>query len=177
MQTHGMRKPRRSKSQLSFGNRGYSEISHRNFHQTAIDGRAVPLDNAARDIGVEQISGHPYLPDQNNSRFCGTSSWRSVMKSSGRFASRRSLKKLSHDSGRRDRITSPVVWSWRIKTSRPSKRKSAGRGTACLRSLSVTGSGLLTLLFQEPPYQPPPPLDSSSPWLRFPLDLQSYNRS
>src|SRR6266852_6739772 len=57
------------------------------------------------------------------------------MNSSGTFASCRSLKKLSQDSGRRDRITSPVASSWRIKTSLPSKRKSAGKRTAWLRPL------------------------------------------
>src|SRR4029077_5772392 len=69
------------------------------------------------------------------------------MKSFGTLASCRSLKKLSQDSGRRERITSPVASSWRMKTSLPSKRKSAGRRTAWLRplrkSFAVRGMGIL----------------------------------
>lgn len=57
------------------------------------------------------------------------------MNSAGIFTSARSLKKLSHDSGRRERIMSPVAGSWRIKTSLPSKRNSTGSRTAWLRPL------------------------------------------
>jgi hypothetical protein len=53
-----MRKTCRSKAQLAFGNRGYGELCHGNFHQPAIDSRAIPFDNAARDMGVEQVACH-----------------------------------------------------------------------------------------------------------------------
>ncbi len=59
-----MRKPSSSESQLSFSDCRYGELCHLNFHQTAIDSRTVPLDNAARDIGVEQAAD----PHQNDSR-------------------------------------------------------------------------------------------------------------
>src|SRR6267142_55397 len=54
------------------------------------------------------------------------------MKSSGTFACSVSVIKLFQESGRRDRITSPVAGSCRIKTSLPSKRYSEGRRTAWL---------------------------------------------
>src|SRR5476651_371312 len=44
-------------------------------------------------------------------------------------------KKSSHDSGRRERITSPVAGSRCTYTSEPSNRKSEGRRTAWLRPL------------------------------------------
>ncbi len=62
VQSLRMGKARGSEAQLAFGNRGYGELRHRNIDQVAIYGRAVPLDNAARDIGVDQITGH-YLAD------------------------------------------------------------------------------------------------------------------
>src|SRR6266436_3262334 len=57
------------------------------------------------------------------------------MKSSGAFACSVSVMKLFQESGRRDRITSPVAGSCRMKTSLPSKRNSEGRRTAWLRPL------------------------------------------
>jgi hypothetical protein len=43
------------------------------------------------------------------------------------------LEESRHDSGLRERITSPVAGSRRMYTSEPSKRYSAGRRTAWLR--------------------------------------------
>src|SRR6267142_874280 len=54
------------------------------------------------------------------------------MKSSGTFACSANVMKLFQESGRRDRITSPVAGSRRMKTSLPSKRYSEGRRTAWL---------------------------------------------
>src|SRR5215469_16329630 len=56
------------------------------------------------------------------------------MKSSG-TASFAMAKKLCHESGRRDKITSPVSGSCRMKTSVPPKRNSEGRRTAWLLPL------------------------------------------
>src|SRR4029077_9764573 len=58
MQAHGMRKPRGSKTQLAFGNSRDGELRHGNVHKPIIDCRTVPFDDAARDIGVEQVEGH-----------------------------------------------------------------------------------------------------------------------
>src|SRR5215475_2792779 len=44
-------------------------------------------------------------------------------------------KKLCHESGRRDKITSPVSGSCRMKTSLPAKRNCEGRRTAWLLPL------------------------------------------
>src|SRR5579859_6474050 len=57
------------------------------------------------------------------------------MKSWGTLTWSAISKKLCHESGRRDRTTSPVAGSCRIKTSLPSKRNSEGRRTAWLRPL------------------------------------------
>src|SRR5216683_821816 len=54
------------------------------------------------------------------------------MKSSGTFACSANVMKLFQESGRRERITSPVAGSRRMKTSLPSKRYSEGRRTAWL---------------------------------------------
>src|SRR6266700_8099273 len=55
------------------------------------------------------------------------------MKSVGTPILSASSKKSSHDSGRRDRITSPLSGSRRMYTSEPSKRYSTGSRTAWLR--------------------------------------------
>src|ERR1700730_3067898 len=65
------------------------------------------------------------------------------MKSSGTLIVSASSKKSFQDSGLRDRATSPVAGSRRIKTSEPSNRYSEGRRTAWLRPLL----GVLRLLF------------------------------
>src|ERR1017187_8401534 len=95
------------------------------------DGRDVALDDIARDVGVQQV---PAI-HQKMSRSCGLVSARSDMKSSGTPALSASAKKLVQDSGRWDRMTSPVDESRRMKTSVPSNRKSIGRRTAMLLPL------------------------------------------
>src|SRR5260370_34736313 len=70
----------------------------------------------------------------------------------------RNRKNSSHDSGRRDRITSPVFSSLRIKTSLPSKRNSAGRRTAwllpLLNSFAVRGMVLASPPAFSSPHRP-----------------------
>src|ERR1017187_1825169 len=95
------------------------------------DGRDVALDDITRDVGVQQI---PAM-HQKMSRSCGLVSAGSNNKSSGTPPASASAKKLVQDSGRRDRMTSPVDESRRIKTSVPSNRNSMGRRTAMLLPL------------------------------------------
>jgi hypothetical protein len=56
VQARSMRKARRSETHLPFRDRGYGDLRHRNFQQTTVDSRAVPLDDAACDIGVKQVA-------------------------------------------------------------------------------------------------------------------------
>jgi len=73
---------------------------------------------------------------------------RSERKSSGTSMVFRNAKKSFHDSGRRDRITSPVEGSLRTKTSDPSKRYSEGKRTAWLRPLrnSLAVRGMVSIV-------------------------------
>lgn len=58
VQAPRMGKARSSEAQLPFSDGGYGELRHGNFQQMTINSRIVPLDDAARDIGVEQEAGH-----------------------------------------------------------------------------------------------------------------------
>src|SRR5208283_691130 len=79
-----------------------------------------PPYDTARNIRVnhEERRRHFY----NGSRDCGADRSRSARKSAGTSASSTNAKKSAHPPGFRDRITSPVTGSPRMKTSFPSKR-------------------------------------------------------
>src|SRR3546814_9394417 len=91
--------------------------------------RMAPVQVTHR-VGVEHVQLHAFHSAKGSR---ASASWlRSwlLRKSVGTFAALSALKKLSHVAGLRDKITSPVSGSWRMKTSLVSNRKAAGKRTA-----------------------------------------------
>src|SRR6266436_6931122 len=71
--------------------------------------------------------------DQKRRRFLGGRRSREARKSAGISTESARAKRSSQEPGLRERTTSPVLGSLRMKTSREEKRKSEGRRTAWLR--------------------------------------------
>src|SRR5258708_30103955 len=85
--------------------------------------------------------------DQKRRRFLGGRRLREARKSAGISTESARAKRSPQEPGLRERMTSPVSGSLRMKTSREEKRKSEGRRTAWLRpvlnSLAVLRMALL----------------------------------
>src|SRR5713226_4521849 len=71
--------------------------------------------------------------DQKRRRFLGGRRSREARKSAGISTVSARAKRSSQEPGLRERMTSPVSGSLRMKTSREEKRKSEGKRTAWLR--------------------------------------------
>src|SRR5882672_10009290 len=71
--------------------------------------------------------------DQKRRRFLGGRRSREARKSAGMSTASARAKRSSQEPGLRERTTSPVSGSLRMKTSREEKRKSEGKRTAWLR--------------------------------------------
>src|SRR5260370_42140952 len=83
--------------------------------------------------------------NQKRRRFLGGRRSREARKSTGISTESARAKRSSQEPGLRERMTSPVSESLRMKTSREEKRKSEGKRTAWLRpflkSLAVLRMG------------------------------------
>src|SRR5712664_1495961 len=71
--------------------------------------------------------------DQKRRRFLGGRRSREARTSAGISTESARAKRSSHEPGLRERMTSPVSGSLRLKTSREEKRKHEGKRTAWLR--------------------------------------------
>src|SRR5216683_1705784 len=94
--------------------------------------RRISSEGVAHTIGVEHETGHA-CSSQKRRRFLGGRWSREARKSAGISTESARAKRSSQEPGLRERMTSPVSESLRMKTSREVKRKSEGRRTAWLR--------------------------------------------
>src|SRR5260364_479802 len=109
--------------QVSFSERGHNHTVHGQCSQTRKNKGNIAFNTDARNVGVEHMARRErHSAPLSNGVRGAAGCWRSSIKLAGIIVLASRSKNPCHESGLRDKTTSPVFESRRIKTSVPSNR-------------------------------------------------------